>query len=144
MVEENDKIKNETRSIQIKNGIERAKSQGKKLGRPSIRDSKGDPKIAFKAAELRSQGLSWSQIASHLGIGRTTARRLVNLYLNKNSIWPSDEKNPSMPKSSVFNTSVSESQHIASSIDIDILGNLPKSFQIFSSLLQQAKKAQEK
>lgn len=144
MSEKEDAVKNPNHSKQIRDGLERAIAQGKKLGRPSIMDSKDDPQIAAKAADLRAKGFSWSQIASHLGIGRTTSRRLVSLYQNENSVCPDEKQNPPMPKSNVIDTSESDSRHIISSFDDNILGKLPKSFQIFSSLLEKAKKAQEK
>ena len=49
-----------------------------------------------------------------------------------------------MPKLNIFDTSISESQHIEATIDNDILGKLPKYFQIFSSLLEKAKKQSKK
>ena len=36
----------------------------------------GDPLLVVKARTLRAEGLSWTQIAERLGVGRTTARRL--------------------------------------------------------------------
>ena len=74
-----DNIEAKTRSLRIKEGIAKAKLKRGKWGRPSITETKGDPQIALKAAEMRSQGLSWSEIASNLEIGRTTVRRLVSL-----------------------------------------------------------------
>lgn len=67
------------RSFRIKEGITKPRGVRKERGRPNIMETSGDPQIALKAAGMRSQGLSWSQIASNLGIGRTTARRLASL-----------------------------------------------------------------
>jgi len=50
-------------------GIERARKQGKALGRPRV---EVDP---LQVAGLRSRGLSWNQIAEMLSIGRGTAER---------------------------------------------------------------------
>ena len=47
-----------------------------KGGRPSIQEQLGDPMLATKALELRTEGLSWTKIAGRLGIGRSTARKL--------------------------------------------------------------------
>jgi orotate phosphoribosyltransferase-like protein len=107
-------------------------------------DSKKDPEIAAKATELRSQGLSWSQIASRLGIGRTTARRLVTVCLNKKSVEVDKEIYSSMPKSNHFDSNKSDRSNLISSLDDDIFGKLPKSFQIFSELLEKAKDAQRR
>jgi len=143
MIQNEDNIHDKNQSAKIKNGIARAKAQGSKLGRPTVAEVKGDANIATKAAELRSLGLSWSQIASKLGIGRTTARRLVTLYLKEKDIWTKAESNPPMPKYNVSNTGGSEDQHTASSFDDDILGKMPKTFQIFSKLLEKARSIQQ-
>lgn len=74
-----DNIEAKTRSLRIKKGIANAKLKRGKWGRPSIIETKDDPNLAYKASEMRSKGFSWSEIASCLKIGRTTARRLVNL-----------------------------------------------------------------
>jgi hypothetical protein len=138
MANEEDANQNKNHSKKIRDGLERAKAKGKKLGRPSIFKSKNDSQIALKAAELRSQGLSWSQIASRLGIGRTTARRLVALYLNDTSVNFKKEADSSMPITNEVDMPESRNPIIISSIDVDILGRLPKSFQIFSKLLEKA------
>lgn len=52
-------------------GLERAKSEGKKLGRPS---SKKDADVA----QLKSAGLSQSQVAEELKISLSTVKRLWN------------------------------------------------------------------
>lgn len=50
-------------------GISRARKQGKPLGRPRVEVD------ALQVAGLRNRGMSWNEIASHLGIGRGTAER---------------------------------------------------------------------
>jgi len=52
-------------------GLERAKSEGKKLGRPS--SNKG-----ADVAQLKSEGLSQSQVAEELNISLSTVKRLWN------------------------------------------------------------------
>lgn len=52
-------------------GLERAKSEGKKLGRPS--SNKG-----ADVAQLKSEGLSQSQVAEKLEISLSTVKRLWN------------------------------------------------------------------
>ena len=66
-------MENEERADAIKAGQERAVASGKRVGRP---------KLVFDRAEvvrLRDQEqLSWSQIASKLGVGATTVRRVYH------------------------------------------------------------------
>ncbi len=57
----------------VRAGLAHARQQGKKLGRP--------PSVAHNAAEVRKlgrQGISTSEIARRLEIGRTSVRRLLN------------------------------------------------------------------
>jgi len=53
--------------LRVAIGISRARKQGKALGRPRV---EMDPR---QVAGLRARGVSWNQIAEHLGIGRGTA-----------------------------------------------------------------------
>ena len=56
----------------VRAGLDHARQQGKRLGRP--------PSAAFKAVEARElhrQGISKSEIARQLEIGRTSVRRLL-------------------------------------------------------------------
>ena len=50
-------------------GMERAKRQGKRFGRPRVEVN------PHYVASLRKEGLSWNEIAEKLGIGRGTAER---------------------------------------------------------------------
>lgn len=50
-------------------GLERAKAQGKQLGRPRVAVD------ADRVAALRAQGRSWREISEELGIGKGTAQR---------------------------------------------------------------------
>jgi len=50
-------------------GLQRAKAQGKKLGRPRVAVDAG------RVAALRAQGHSWAMITKELGIGKGTAQR---------------------------------------------------------------------
>jgi len=45
-------------------------------GRPRVEQLMGDPALSAKARAQREQGMSWSEVAASLGVGRTTARRL--------------------------------------------------------------------
>jgi DNA invertase Pin-like site-specific DNA recombinase len=48
-------------------------------GRALVSPLTRDPGLPAKALRLRTSGLSWTQIAGRLGVGRTTARRLCTL-----------------------------------------------------------------
>jgi DNA invertase Pin-like site-specific DNA recombinase len=55
----------------VKAGLERARAQGKTLGRPSIPDA-----TANKARQLRQDGLSFRKIAEQVGIHHRSVQRL--------------------------------------------------------------------
>ena len=57
-----------------KAGLERAKNQGKRLGRPKTAAKRGET-----AAKLRSQGLSYKEIAEQMGISRSRVHQLLSL-----------------------------------------------------------------
>ena len=60
-------------SERVRSGLNRARLQGTRSGRPI-----GRPKVVFSRDEvkrLRNQGLSWGQIANRLGISVGSARR---------------------------------------------------------------------
>jgi DNA invertase Pin-like site-specific DNA recombinase len=61
----------------VQMGISRARKQGNALGRPRV---EVDP---HQVAGLRARGLSWNQIAEHLGIGRGTAERAFKALSQK-------------------------------------------------------------
>lgn len=64
-------------SERVKAGLDRARTRGKRLGRPQIVvDTR-------KVAALRAQGLSWPRIAKQLGVGVGTAYRAYQ-ELSKN------------------------------------------------------------
>lgn len=67
----------DTIRLRVKAGLDNARAQGKKLGRPIVAVD------ALKVAELRAQGASWSEIERETGIHPRTARRAV-LILGKN------------------------------------------------------------
>jgi DNA invertase Pin-like site-specific DNA recombinase len=56
----------------VKAGIQRAKSEGIKIGRPRVAVD------IVKAIELRNQGLGYKQIAKSLGLPRTTVYRVLS------------------------------------------------------------------
>lgn len=58
--------------IRVKAGLDNARAQGKKLGRPCVTVD------AEKVAQLRGQGFSWSEIQRDTGIHPTTGRRAVH------------------------------------------------------------------
>ena len=53
-------------------GLDRARAQGKRLGRPSTPDS-----VTGRVLELRSAGMGMDRIARELGIGKSVAQRTV-------------------------------------------------------------------
>jgi len=139
MTQNEDIMHDKNRSGKIKDGIARAKARGIKLGRPTIAEVKGDPYIASKAAIMRSRGLSWSQIALRLNISRSSARRLVGMCKKEDNNWTMDIDNPSMPKCDVSDTREIERHDIMPLTNDDIFSSMPKTFQIFSTLLAKAR-----
>jgi DNA invertase Pin-like site-specific DNA recombinase len=60
-------------SVQVKAGLERARTQGTRSGKPI-----GRPRVMLsrdEVAELRRNGLSWRQVAARMGAGVGTVRR---------------------------------------------------------------------
>lgn len=53
-------------------GLQRAKKQGKKLGRPSVANS-------TEVQVLKEQGISQSKAAAELGVSISTIKRLWNI-----------------------------------------------------------------
>ncbi len=78
-------------------------------------------------------------IASRLGVGRTTARRLFSLYQKGVEGQTRLDSNVAVPENDTHNASEKPSQCVVSSTGDDILGKLPKTFQIFSSLLEKVR-----
>ncbi len=58
-------------SERTKAGLERARREGKILGRPRVEVN------VEEVRRLRSQGLSWSAVAGQLGLPRTTCQRAI-------------------------------------------------------------------
>ncbi len=57
----------------VKAGLARAKSQGKKLGRPEVSDA-----IKSRILRLRAKGKGMISIAMEVGAGVGTVQRIVN------------------------------------------------------------------
>ena len=65
----------------VRAGMERARRQGKKIGRPKVIDRKGFPKRFGAILERLSNGdISRRQAAKELGIGYATLKRLLDTY----------------------------------------------------------------
>ena len=68
----------------VRQGIDRARSEGKALGRPRV---EVDP---LQIAGLRARGYSWNEIAAKLGVGRGTAERALKSLSQKPSLTPAN------------------------------------------------------
>ena len=62
----------EVRSERVRAGIEQARREGRRLGRPRSASLQAD-----EVRRLASEGLSKSEIARRLSIGRTSVRRIL-------------------------------------------------------------------
>jgi len=71
----------------VQAGVDRAKRQGKALGRPRV---EVDP---LQVAGLRARGLSWNQIADKLKVGRGTAERAFRSLSQKPLSTPANVEN---------------------------------------------------
>jgi len=120
-----------------RNQAQNSPKRRRRPGRPSVLEVRKDPDLARKAAELRFLGHSWGEIGSSLGLARTTARRLALAYQNEIGCQPKATKNLAVPNTVDIGTRKGHSQHPDSNIDKDVLEQMPKTFQIFSSLLQK-------
>jgi DNA invertase Pin-like site-specific DNA recombinase len=68
----------------VRAGLERARTQGTRSGRPV-----GRPRVIFRhdhAFELRNQGQSWRQISKQCGVGVTTVRRAYQSMKAKHDV----------------------------------------------------------
>jgi DNA invertase Pin-like site-specific DNA recombinase len=61
----------------VRSGIASARAKGVRHGRPRVNVD------GVRIAELRREGLSWSQISSQLGVGEGTVRRAIVVGLPK-------------------------------------------------------------
>ncbi len=113
-------------------------------GRPSILEVRKDPDLARRAAEMRFLGRSWGEIGSSLGLARSTARRLVLMYQKEIGCQSKATKNLAVPNTVDIGTRKGHGQHPDSNIDKDVLEQMPKTFQIFSSLLARVREMDPK
>ena len=60
-------------SERVKSGLERAKANGKTLGRPKISEE-----VEEQIIELRSQGMGILKIGRELGVGTSTVQRVIS------------------------------------------------------------------
>ena len=111
----------------------------------------GDPSLPEKASTLREQGLSWSQIAAKLGIGRTTARRLCRNQpaaaggdIDRSSVDEDVSSEPSFQNGAqtvplpAHEAAAAARGASATPSDMEEGGHLPETFRIFASLLRKA------
>lgn len=113
-----------------------------KRGRPSVLESLGDPHLPVKASAMRSAGYSWSEIASYLSVGRTTAQRLATMYQKENESQIDKAPNNKMPKKGNTKHEDEDPQWPELSMEDGILDCLPKTFKIFISLVKRARETQ--
>ena len=66
-------------SERVRSGMQRAKKNGAKFGRP-----KTDPKLMEQAYRLKSSGMSYAVLAKEMGISSSRAHQLVKAYLESN------------------------------------------------------------
>lgn len=71
----------ETIVERVRSGLDRAKANGVKLGRPKTEFD------VTKALEMKRQGKTWSEIAKALAVSRATVRRVITPLL-KNPVSP--------------------------------------------------------
>lgn len=121
---------------------ENGSEQKNRRGRPSVIESLGDPHLPLKASALRSTGRSWSEIASLLGVGRTTARRLATMYQKENESQIEKVSNNRIQNESDAGPQKEGDQWPALSMDEGILERMPKTFRIFVSLVKRAQETQ--
>lgn len=111
----------------------------------------GDPSLPEKARTLREQGLSWSQVATKLGIGRTTARRLCRSQpaadggdTGRSSVGEDVPSEPPFQNgaqtvpSPARETATAAREASGTPSDMEEGGHLPETFRIFASLLRKA------
>jgi len=122
-----------------RNEAQNSPKRRRRPGRPSILEVRKDPDLARRAAEMRFLGRSWGEIGSSLGLARSTARRLVLMYQKEIGCQSRETANPSVSKPIDEGTRGSHSQQYGSIIDDDVLEKMPKTFQIFSSLLRKVR-----
>jgi hypothetical protein len=115
------------------------KSKRRRPGRPSILEARKDPNLARRAAEMRFLGHSWGEIGSSLRLARSTARRLVLMYQKDIGCQTVVKAKSSVQKPTVIGTREDHTQDVELTLDDDVLERLPKTFQIFSSLLARVR-----
>jgi hypothetical protein len=115
------------------------KSKRRRPGRPSILEVRKDPNLARRAAEMRFLGHSWGEIESSLGLARSTARRLVLMYQKDIGCQTREDVESAVQKPTVNGTHEDHTQDVELTVDDDVLERLPKTFQIFSSLLARVR-----
>ncbi|MFQ6107160.1 MAG: hypothetical protein ACE5QF_06200 [Thermoplasmata archaeon] len=122
-----------------RNEAQNSPKRRRRPGRPSILEVRKDPDLARRATEMRFLGHSWGEIGSSLGLARSTARRLVLMYQKEVGCQSREAANPSVSKPVDEGMDGSHSQQYGSIIDDDVLEKMPKTFQIFSSLLRKVR-----
>ena len=117
----------------------------------------GDPLLVVRARTLRAEGLSWTQIAERLGVGRTTARRLCQNpgrcagdEVRGEPVGEDARPRPAFQNGSKSVPSVASDMDRVSatlgsgSVDTEETKALPEVFRLFAALLERALEAGRK
>lgn len=91
-------------SDRVKDGIARARALGKKWGRPTIAERRGDPGLSKKVSRMRSQGKPWTRISAELNISTSTAKRLAGAFQNNSFNQDNIKINNSISKEHLIDT----------------------------------------
>ena len=114
-----------------------------RAGRPSLEETRGDPRLAEKAQALRAMGLSWSQVAERLGVGRTSARRLCLERSRgpglETEAAPEAEHDPAGPPFRNRAETVPKPPHSLEGRSWTELDAMPETFRLFAKLLRRAR-----
>jgi len=141
MSQSGDGIRDKNHTAKIKAGIRRARVlKGERWGRPSLLDKDAD--LPSRVAELRNSGRSWSEIASELGVSRSSARRLANLCQKASNSQIEECADISVSNRPVSETCANKEGDSLISADEGkgegIMALMPQTIKVFKELLKKA------
>ncbi|MHA1962122.1 MAG: hypothetical protein ACW99U_18105 [Candidatus Thorarchaeota archaeon] len=106
-------------------------------GRPPVTKSQAD--LPSRAVKLRSEGYSWSQISSILKVGRSSIRRVVLAHQNNDMSETDTLPDTCISIGEILDCQDEDNRTGSSLTDNDVLDGMPRTFQIFSSLLEKVR-----